>query len=313
MGALQESIPKSVRWEVVVAENGSRDNTCEAVREMSASIPLVLLHLREKGKAAALNEAMALAKGQFVIFTDDDIIPSQTWVSDLLDAAGHFPEAILFTGPIIPAYPKGTPNWLQKHPLCGFLFARYQPPNPLGYISPFRAPYGPNFAVRRSAIANLQFRVDLGPSEQNGPLSYEDWDFIEELRHRHSAFLNRGGFIFVPSASVCHEIRREQTGLDWITERAYQSGRSSVIMTGKLTSIRPCSLLQTRDVELPPANKLSVAVELNYYIGALSQLRRRGDNARASDLWSYLVTSPFVRKVEYLSKSARLALGEDLR
>ena len=80
------------QWEVIVADNGSVDDTREIVR---GNVDLVR-HLRltdasdRKGVAAARNRGAAAAKGRYLAFCDADDIVSPWWLRSLLaNPDGH--------------------------------------------------------------------------------------------------------------------------------------------------------------------------------------------------------------------------------
>ncbi|MCW2544961.1 MAG: glycosyl transferase, group 2 family protein [Frankiales bacterium] len=68
----------SVPFEVVVADNGSRDGSADLARAHPVS-PEVVTEPR-RGSYAARNAGIAVARGGFVAFTDADCIPVADWV-----------------------------------------------------------------------------------------------------------------------------------------------------------------------------------------------------------------------------------------
>ncbi len=78
------SIPLGWRVELIVVDNASKDRTAEVVREA----PLKEFHLRylyegRPGKSNGLNAALAAARGEVLLFTDDDVIPATDWLERL--------------------------------------------------------------------------------------------------------------------------------------------------------------------------------------------------------------------------------------
>jgi GT2 family glycosyltransferase len=61
-------------WEVIVANNRSTDDTDEAVRRQRFPAPLRLVHEEKPGVAAARNAGIAVARGQYIVMMDDDIL-----------------------------------------------------------------------------------------------------------------------------------------------------------------------------------------------------------------------------------------------
>lgn len=62
--------------EILVIDDGSKDHTRDVVRETQSPFPLRYLHQQNAGLAAARNHAFREAKGELLLFGDDDIIPS---------------------------------------------------------------------------------------------------------------------------------------------------------------------------------------------------------------------------------------------
>ncbi len=74
-------VPGAWQVEMLVVDNGSSDRTAEVVRQAShASFPIHYVDEPRPGKCRALNTALALAKGQALLFTDDDVEPAANWV-----------------------------------------------------------------------------------------------------------------------------------------------------------------------------------------------------------------------------------------
>jgi len=72
--------------EVLVIDNNSSDATKQVVAEYTSSENPVFRYLleNEPGKSRALNAAIREAKGEIIAFTDDDCIPSPSWVESIL-------------------------------------------------------------------------------------------------------------------------------------------------------------------------------------------------------------------------------------
>ena len=101
------------RGEIIVADNASTDDT-RAVVEAAASAPgptIRYLYVNRPGKSHAVNAALAQARGDPLVFTDDDVVPEPEWlermVQSLTDTGVEFA-----AGRILPRWETTPPAWL---------------------------------------------------------------------------------------------------------------------------------------------------------------------------------------------------------
>lgn len=60
-------------FEVIVVIDGSRDGSAEALRSLSTSFPLKVIEQSNQGASAARNKGAAAARGEIILFLDDDM------------------------------------------------------------------------------------------------------------------------------------------------------------------------------------------------------------------------------------------------
>src|SRR3954454_347848 len=70
-------LPADLSLEIVVVDDGSVDQSAEAIEKFIAAHPLVriqlLRHTRNRGKGAAIRTAIAAATGEYSIIQDSDL------------------------------------------------------------------------------------------------------------------------------------------------------------------------------------------------------------------------------------------------
>lgn len=176
------------RYEIIVVDNASADDTCAVVARAARSHPQVR-YLREsrQGLSFARNAGIAASRAPIVAFTDDDIRVSDRWLRAVADAFDRHPGAACVGGPVTPRWPARVPRWLtQRH--WSPLGVQDYGPVPLQIdVSRSLCLIGANLAVRRTAI---DLAGGFDPSVQrvcNGVGSTEDHEWQRRL-WSHGAF-----------------------------------------------------------------------------------------------------------------------------
>lgn len=78
------AVPEGLRAELVVVDNGSTDDTAARVREAALpNMPVRLVSEPEAGLALARNAGLRAARGDVLLFTDDDVTLPERWLADL--------------------------------------------------------------------------------------------------------------------------------------------------------------------------------------------------------------------------------------
>lgn len=245
-------------WELIAVDNGSVDQTAEVLASYRDRLPLVMLFEPKPGKARALNRALEVARGDLLVFTDDDVKPSIHWLRELRRSCLAHPKGAVFCGPIVPRFSAPIPEWLRIHPLSSLAFARFEPPLNEGPLPPPWLPFGPNYAIRSKVLQGMRFREDLGPSDDG--LLHDETEFCGRLRSRGALFM------YVPAATVDHYIRPEQASLPWLLERAFRYGRSAVV-AGDWPA---CPVLTETHRRI-----FEICMQVNILFGSLSELMKR--------------------------------------
>jgi glycosyltransferase involved in cell wall biosynthesis len=74
-------VPEGISAELIVVDNGSTDGTAAAVRSaVLPNMPVRLISEPQPGLSAARNAGLAAARGDILIFTDDDVRFNARWI-----------------------------------------------------------------------------------------------------------------------------------------------------------------------------------------------------------------------------------------
>jgi len=207
-------------WEVLVIDNNSTDETASVVAEFAGQIPSPrYLKESQQGLDFARNRAVAEAKGDIIVFADDDILVEPTWLSEInqIFAADDAHAIAAVGGEVIPIFPDGLPPWVAEwHSPLAFR-------SDAGPLPPQHSPMGANLAIRRSVFAAIgQFHTALDRAAGNY-FSGGDAEMIRRIRAAGLAVW------FAPAAAVRHQMPASRTTFRYAARHAFDSARSRVI------------------------------------------------------------------------------------
>jgi glycosyltransferase involved in cell wall biosynthesis len=86
--------PKN-RFEVLVVDDGSPEPVAPLLQPFPEGLRLRVIRQPNSGPAAARNRGLREARGEFIVFTDDDCCPHPDWLPLLAEAATKQPEAMV--------------------------------------------------------------------------------------------------------------------------------------------------------------------------------------------------------------------------
>jgi glucosyl-dolichyl phosphate glucuronosyltransferase len=217
-------IPEGLTWELLIVNNNCTDDTDQVISRHSGTLPIKRLFEPKQGHSNARNSAMREARGDLLIWTDDDVLVDLDWLANYVGAAERWPEVTYFGGQISPWYESDPPPWV----LADFkLFEGILVIRNLGeserLMCNVEQPYGANMAFRRDKISRMQYDPDLG-RRGNEAIVGDETDFINRLsRDGHLG-------VWVPSAKVLHHVPTGRLEYAYISHYFYCHGRTSVRM-----------------------------------------------------------------------------------
>ena len=211
--------PGGTQCEVVVIDNASSDDTASVIECFASALPIRHAVEPTAGVSFARNRAVAMARGKFILWTDDDVVVDRQWLSAYVSAFARWPEADLFGGTILPVFEGPVPAWLKRSlPVVGSAFAmRDFGDRELEMREPEGLPYGANYAVRASAQSALRYRLDLGAGTDL---------YGEETEVMRSMLEGGKKWRWVPEARVQHCIPPERMTLAYMDHFFSRYGRS---------------------------------------------------------------------------------------
>ena len=210
------SVPSGLDWELVVVNNRSTDGTDAVLAAFESRLPLRRLFEPASGQSNARNTAVREARGEYIVWTDDDVLVDSGWLSAYAAAFERWPQAGFFGGPIEPWFEGQPPAWLRAgirrvEAAYAVLDLGSEPVR----LSARTFPYGANMAVRRKVYESVRYDPGLG-LRPGSSMRSEEKALVE-----HLARAGADGW-WVPGARVTHFIPRARQTVSYL--RGYYFG-----------------------------------------------------------------------------------------
>jgi glycosyltransferase involved in cell wall biosynthesis len=202
----------SGEWELIIADNGSTDDTRGVANGWKHRFPeLRLLDTSAiRGQSHARNEAARAASGDVLLFTDQDDIVRSNWISLLADGLADSP---IVTGPIEHFVDGNTPSWVdvpnRREPLR---------------IASCDALLGCNMGIERELF------LELGGFDVTAVFGWEDIDLGIRAGFRGISIT------WIEEALILHR-RPGSVGETWRREFAY--GRGKMMLERRYRGVVP--------------------------------------------------------------------------
>ena len=122
VGKLLESIAANdlakTEYELLLVDNNCTDNTREVCEAFAAAHPDVIFRYTtesEQGLSAAKNRGIKEAKGDIIVYIDDDALVDQWYLRTYAEWFATHPETMACGGPIEPLYETSEPDWMTPY------------------------------------------------------------------------------------------------------------------------------------------------------------------------------------------------------
>ena len=261
-------------WEVIVVDNDSNDGTGQAVQGLAPAFPVPLRVIAETeiGLSASRNAGIAVARGDVLVLTDDDVDCHPGWLAAHADA--YQDESVAGAGGrILPVLPDDAPEWLRRllpheigGPLARLDFGDFE--GELGKPPLKTPPIGANCSFRRRVLDGENgFRTDIGWGVNRIPGG--ETEFFQRL-------MRKGRFLYLPNAIVNHRVFEQRLTWEYYLDWQVGFGRSRVIFrppVGRVDRLR--QLVKTAAKLIGKSVEISVARIMRDETDKLLGMRQR--------------------------------------
>jgi glucosyl-dolichyl phosphate glucuronosyltransferase len=223
-------LPAGMEAECIVVDNRSTDDTGSVVARFASHCALPMRYVYENGLGSsyARNRAVEEARGDFILFIDDDAVAEPDWAAEMLEEIErrHLDVAC---GMVLPRWCRKPPRWLGPS-----LYVRLAVHDAARLEDASRAEcdtihnyFSANVGFRRRVFKEFgNFRTDLGVVGGN-PMSGEDTELFARI-------MALGGTVgFAPRARVHHTIPRERMRRSYMRRKSFAFGYGSALAGGR--------------------------------------------------------------------------------
>jgi glycosyltransferase involved in cell wall biosynthesis len=209
--ALERQSFPATQFEVIVVDDGSSDGTPDFVRAWPASYGLQVLEQQHAGPAAARNRGVAAARGELIVFLDDDVVPAPDLLHEHVTTHAEQPNAVVI-GPMSPPGDWPRPIWVRWEEEQ--LLSQYH-----AMIAGLWSCTARQFYTGNASLARARF-VEAGGFD----VTFQRAEDVELGYRLHDLGAT---FVFNPNADVLHYAYRSFES--WC-RTPYQYGRYDVVM-----------------------------------------------------------------------------------
>lgn len=216
-------VPAGTDWELLVVNNNCTDHTDAVIAKHASALPLRRIAEPTPGLSHARNAALAAARGEYLLWTDDDVLVEPDWLTEAVGATERF-GADGFFGRVSPWWEQGHPPGWYNHLFDG-MFALLDLGGESFVVKPTDPPgVGANHGFRTVALRALGgYRTDLGVIAGKGG-GGEDLDVFNRA---HAAGLK---LVYAANAVVRHYVPAARCTKRWYRRYTWNGSRHHLRM-----------------------------------------------------------------------------------
>jgi glycosyltransferase involved in cell wall biosynthesis len=230
-------IPSNLPWELLIVNNNSTDHTDDVIGEYVGRLPVRREFESRGGKSNALNRAIDVAKGDYIVWIDDDVLVDPGLLTAYAAAFRRWPEAAVFGGRIKPKYEAPVEKWVsESEAVLGGPYAIRDFGDQVLSLSADdedHFPYGANWAVRTIEQRAFRYDPELGPVPPNRLRYQEDTELVHRLLRSGAT-----GY-WIPDAMVEHRIGRNRQTVRYIADYYERWGETLAFRNAATTASQP--------------------------------------------------------------------------
>ena len=210
---VEQMAVEDLDWELLVVNNNSTDDTISVCEQFTEKLPIRVVNESKQGHSHSRNRAIDESRGDFIAWTDDDVVAAPNWLAVYSNAIDQYPQASFFGGKVHAYFLHQTPAWVMENwSICSGVFAERDLGNEEIEIATFEdLPYGANFMTRKSLHSEFRFDPQFGRVE-TGMRGFDEIDVLSRMLESG----HRGRWI--SGSRIQHLIPESRTTLEYFRD-----------------------------------------------------------------------------------------------
>ncbi len=226
IGNLLESIAandlEKNEYEILLVDNNCTDNTrkiCDTFAKNHPEISFRYTIEPEQGLSAARNRGINEAKGDIIVYVDDDALVDSDYLRAYTEWFAMHPQTMACGGPIEPLYETSEPNWMTPYTKA-LLTAWMNYGDKVREYPKGRFPGGGNAAYRKEVFNQVGlFNTKLG-RKGNSLMASEEKDIFDKMHALNMQIL------YLPTPVLHHIVPHTKLEPDYFNRVTFQIGCS---------------------------------------------------------------------------------------
>jgi glucosyl-dolichyl phosphate glucuronosyltransferase len=207
-------------FEILLVDNCSSPENLRHLQNLQSIHSDQIRYVREPklGLSNARNCGIAHAKGELLLFLDDDALVPPYWLANIVKYFDRDAAVYALGGKVIAQFTTPAPDWIDQR--LGMYISNFDRGEQVEKLFYNEYPRGTNMAFRRTAFEKCGKFLDSFGRKGNSLMSYEEIELCYRLEEQGCEV------IYVPDAEVFHLIRGDRLNQKWFQKRFYWQGRS---------------------------------------------------------------------------------------
>lgn len=229
----EQTLLKS-RYEVIVVDNNSQDQTSALVKEYirtHTDLNIIYKLETQQGASFARNTGAALANADLLVFMDDDAIAEPDYLENILKFYKEHPFVSGLGGRIIPKYIPNEPEWMSH--FVSSLVGNFDYSKEVEQFKPGKYPLESNMIIRKKDFDLVNgFNTELPGVKGTLRIGGEGKDFFLKLQKAEKIIF------YDPSVIVHHVVEVKKLTSEYMYRVASGIGRGERVRTKAISQWR---------------------------------------------------------------------------